>query len=206
MWTWKRWCRINIHHQCFDFDHIRKEQGTGRERFVYVSNGSCKGDWCHCKTTWLWKTSSRRSINLQTSENGGQDASEVLRIPKSKCPDVWIRLPRHKWPKSWSGIEDPVVLLERNVCEHPVAGFLWERHFEKFLWGPGWAKVPIENVSLFTTKQGLFLSVSVDEIKMVGGRHKMSPMWKKFVKLVDLEEPTPFLDHVNLGCTQRECE
>ena len=21
---------------------------------------------------------------------------------KSECPDIWIRLPRHKWPKSWS--------------------------------------------------------------------------------------------------------
>ena len=29
-------------------------------------------------------------------------------------------------------------------------------------------------------------------------------MWKK-LKNVDLDEPTSFLDHVYLGCTQREC-
>ena len=42
-----------------------------------------------------------------------EDAPRLLRILKSECPDTWIRLPRHKWPKSWSDIEDPVVLLER---------------------------------------------------------------------------------------------
>ena len=46
------------------------------------------------------------------------DAPRLLRIPKSECPDMWIRLPQQEWPKSWSIIEDPVVLLERNVYGH----------------------------------------------------------------------------------------
>ena len=29
-----------------------------------------------------------------------EDAHKLLKIPKSECPDIWIRLPRHKWPKS----------------------------------------------------------------------------------------------------------
>ena len=29
-----------------------------------------------------------------------KDAPRLLKIPKSECPDFWIRLPRHKWPKS----------------------------------------------------------------------------------------------------------
>ena len=66
----------------------------------------------------------------------GQAANAVsaytqLKIPKSECPDIWIRLPRHKWPKSWSSMEDPVVPLERNLYGHPLAGLLWERQFEK---------------------------------------------------------------------------
>ena len=44
-----------------------------------------------------------------------EDAPKLLRIPKSECPDIWIRLPQHKWPKSWSSMEDPVVPLERNL-------------------------------------------------------------------------------------------
>ena len=31
-----------------------------------------------------------------------EDADKLLKIPKSECPDIRIRLPRHKWPKSWS--------------------------------------------------------------------------------------------------------
>ena len=48
-----------------------------------------------------------------------EDAYKLLKIPKSVCPDMWIRLPKHKWPKSWSSMEDPVVPLERNLYGHP---------------------------------------------------------------------------------------
>ena len=39
---------------------------------------------------------------------------------------------------------------------------------------------------------------------MVGRKQNMVPIWKKLRKLVDLGESTSFLDHENLGCTQRE--
>ena len=29
-----------------------------------------------------------------------EDVHKLLKIPESECPDIWIRLPRHKWPKS----------------------------------------------------------------------------------------------------------
>ena len=35
-----------------------------------------------------------------------EDAHKLLKIPKSECPDIWIRLPRHKWPKSCDSIHD----------------------------------------------------------------------------------------------------
>ena len=50
-----------------------------------------------------------------------EDAPTLLKILKSECPDIWIRLPKHKWPKSWSRKEDPVVPLERNLYGHPLA-------------------------------------------------------------------------------------
>ena len=70
-----------------------------------------------------------------------QDAPKRLNIPKSECPDTWIRLPRHKWPKSWSSMEDSVVPLERNLYGHPLAGLLWERQFEKIILRYGWETV-----------------------------------------------------------------
>ena len=41
---------------------------------------------------------------------------------------------------------------------------------------------------------------------MAGKKQNMAPMSKKLTKNVDLEEPTSFLDHACLGCTQRECK
>ena len=52
----------------------------------------------------------------------------------------------------------------------------------------------------------LFLSVYVDDIKLAGKKQNIYPMWKLLNKEVDLGEPTSFLDHENLGCTQRQCE
>ena len=68
-----------------------------------------------------------------------EDAPKLLKIPKSECPDIWIRLPRHKWRKSWSSMEDPVVLLE--LYGHLLAGLLWERQFEKIPLKYGWENV-----------------------------------------------------------------
>ena len=48
-----------------------------------------------------------------------EDAPTLLKIPKSECPDIRIRLPKHKWSKSWSRKEDPIVRLERNLYGHP---------------------------------------------------------------------------------------
>ena len=67
-----------------------------------------------------------------------EDAQTLLKIPKSECPDIWIRLPRHKWPKSWSCMEDPVVPLEKNLYGHPLARLLRKRKFEKILSEHGW--------------------------------------------------------------------
>ena len=135
-----------------------------------------------------------------------KDAPILLKIPNLDCPDIWIRLPRHKWPKSWSSMEDPVVPLERNLYGHPLAGPLWERQFEKVLLTYGWEKFPLGNVSLFIVKKGLFLSVYVDDIKLAGKKQNLDPMWKVLNQEVDLGEPTSYLDHVFLGCTQRQCE
>ena len=95
-----------------------------------------------------------------------EDAPKLLKIPKSECPDIWIRLPRHKWPKSWSSMEDPVVPLERNLYGHPLAGLLWERQFETILVKHGWEKIPNWECLFVHHEKGLFLSVYVDDIKL----------------------------------------
>ena len=50
------------------------------------------------------------------------DAPKLLKL---------IRLPRHKWPKSFHNIEEPVVSLERNLYGRSLVGLSWERQFER---------------------------------------------------------------------------
>ena len=136
-----------------------------------------------------------------------EDAHKLLKIPKSECPDIWIRLPRHKWPKSWSSMEDPVVPLERNLYGHPLAGLLWERQFEKILiaarLGEGF-----QFAMLIRTpwKRVILICVCGWQKNLAGKEQNIDPMWKVLNKEADLGEPTSFLDHVCLGCTQRQCE
>ena len=92
-----------------------------------------------------------------------EDAPELLKIPKTECPDIWIRLPRHKWPKSWSSMEDPVVPLERNLFGDRLARLLWEKQFDKIPLQHGLG----EGFQLgmpFRTPRKIFLSVYVDDI------------------------------------------
>ena len=42
--------------------------------------------------------------------------------------------------------------------------------------------------------------------KLAGKKPNPDPMWKLLNNEVDLGEPTSFLDHVYLGCSQRHCQ
>ena len=46
----------------------------------------------------------------------------------------------------------------------------------------------------------------VDDIKLAGKTENIEPSGEILMKDVDLGEPPSFLDHVCLGCTQRECQ
>ena len=78
-------------------------------------------------------------------------------------------------------------------------------YLRKSYWKMAGRKFQIGNVSLCIVKK-LFFSVYVDDIKLAGKKQNLDPMWKVLNKEVDLGEPTSFLDHVYLGCTQRQCE
>ena len=108
-----------------------------------------------------------------------EDAPRLLKNHLSECPDFWIRLARHKWPKSWANIEEPVVPLERNLNGHTSALLLCDRQVEDgCIVELGWEKVPNWTCLFVHRKQGLFLSVYVDDIKIAGKTKNMPPMWK----------------------------
>ena len=86
------------------------------------------------------------------------------------------------------------------------ARLLWERQFAKVQLKYGWEKVPNWECLFGNREKGLLLSVYVDDIKLAGKKQNISPTWKILLKDVDLEQQTSFLDHVFLGCTQRQCD
>ena len=129
----------------------------------------------------LRRTSRRRSISLHPVKM--EDAPRLLKIPKSECPDIWIRLPRHKVPKSWSDIEDPVV-NDRNLCGHFLP--LVER---QGIGLDGENSTELE-ILLVHRKQGFKIGIRGHQNVW----NMKAPMWKKLMELVDLDEPTSFLD------------
>ena len=128
-----------------------------------------------------------------------EDAPSLFKTPKSECPDIWFRPPKHNWPKSWSSVDDPVIPSERNLYLQPLAGLLWETQFEKVLLKYGWEKVPNWECLFVHREKGLFLSVCVDDIKIAGKKQNICLTWKILMKDVDLGEPTSFLDRVFFG-------
>ena len=210
-WCWRTniipWPRVFLgctQRDCKSNEHIiwriPKEQllRAGKQKDRSKSHGF------HIQTARVRRTSSWCNFCLYPGTIGR--CSQTFENSKSVCPDIWIRLPRHKWPKSWSSMEDPVVPLERNLYGHHLTGLLWERQFEKILLKHGWEKVSNWECLFVHRQKGLFLSVYVDDIKLAGKKQNIDPMWKVLNKEVDLGEPTLFLDHVYLGCTQRLCE
>ena len=96
--------------------------------------------------------------------------------------------------------------LSKGIC----TVILWQDcdgrgNLRKFFLKHGWEKVLNWERFFVNRARGLFLCVHVDGIKMAGKTENIKPTWKILMKNGDLEEPTSFLDHVYLGCTQREC-
>ena len=82
---------------------------------------------------------------------------------------------------------------------------VWKTVRKKHWWNLVGKKHQIVNACSFTDDK-IFFSVYVYDIKMAGKKPNLALVWKKLMEDVDFEEPTSFLDHVYLGCTQRRCK
>ena len=99
------------------------------EQGVSVSNDGRESSGRDRQTTWMRRTSKRSSIRLHPSQNGGR--SKMAETSKSVCPDIWIRLPRHKWQNHGPTSKNQWFPFERNLYGHPLAGFAVERDRSK---------------------------------------------------------------------------
>ena len=115
------------------------------------------------------------------TQDGGRSKNCSI-IPKSDCPDVWIRLPRLNLRKS----------LRTPPC-WPLVGETARR-----------SSIGTWNVCLFMGIQDCACGCTWMTPEKAGRKQNVALMWKTLMKFVDLGEPTSFLDHVYLGCTKRE--
>ena len=100
-----------------------------------------------------------------------------------------------------------VIHLFSGIC----TVILWQDcygkgNLRKSCWNMAGRKFQIGNAYLYIVKKDYSYLCIVDDIKLAGKKQNLDPMWKLLNKKVDLGEPTSFLDHENLGCTQRKCE
>ena len=72
-------------------------------------------------------------------------------------------------------------------------------------WNTVGGKFPIGNAYSYSVKKD-YSYLCMDDIKLAGKKLNIKPTWKVLNKEVDLGEPTCYLDHENLECTQRQCE
>ena len=128
--------------------------------------------------------------------------------PRSKMEDA-PSLPKvrmSRWPKSWSIMEDPVVPLERNLYGLRWQDYYGEGNSRKSFWITDEKKFQIGIAYSLTERKGYTCLCTWMMSKVAGKKQNINPTWKILMKDVDLGEPTSFLDHVSLGCTQRECK
>ena len=110
----------------------------------------------------------------------------------------YLLIPRSKWkmhPLYWK-------FYSQNVL---IFGYVYrntngQNHGRKLR-----KKFQIENAYSYTVKKD-YSCLCMYHIKLFGKKQNINPTWKILMKDVDLGEPTSFLDHVYLSCTQRECQ
>ena len=89
----------------------------------------------------------------------------------------------------------------------PTCGTLMEETVRGRSLGTGKGKMYRTGMSfLFIEHKDYSYRYTWTTSKMAGREQTLGPTWKNLMKLVDLGEPTSFLDHVYLGRTQRECK
>ena len=157
----------------------------------------------HCKGTILSRTSSRRSISSsekwKTLQNYSKLQSQIVQMYGYVFHDTNGQTRGQTLKIQW--------FLVNEICTitHKPA-YCGRDKSKKFCWDLDGRKYWIEIVYLLIEHRVYSHRYTWMTSKWLEEKQNLSPIWKKLMKLVDLGEPTSFLDHVYLGCTQRECK
>ena len=95
-----------------------------------------------------------------------EGASTLFTVTKSECPDIWMRLPKQKWPKSWVRYGRP----SRSSWAKSVRSSLGRTTMGKAIWesyiGTRMGKILNWECLFANREKEVFLSLYVDDIKL----------------------------------------
>ena len=133
-----------------------------------------------------------------------EDAPRLLRIPKSQCPHIWVRPPRHEWPKSRT------MKIQWFFLNEVCTDTRWriscvKDNSSKFCRNWNWKKIPNWKCLLVHRQQGPFSSkYNGTTTQWLEGNRIWRPSGRKLMKNVDLDAPTSILVDVHMGCKPNE--
>ena len=132
------------------------------------------------------------------SPSSGDESRESSENPSDSPRRVSCSSPRSGWSRIQVDIQN--LISSRNfdcsICDREEKMFhqFWEREFEKVLFRTRLGNSSKLGMHICKSRNILFLSVQ--DVKLAGKKQNIDPMWKVLKKVVDLDEPTSFLDHV----------
>ncbi len=105
--------------------------------------------------------------------------------------ETWIRLPKEEWPKSWSGMRDPVCPSRLTLYGHPDSGSHWEQHCDQALKTVEFEAIPNWPGCYQHRQLSGVLVVYVDDSKLVAPKQNLKALWKLVGQKLSLEPPMP---------------
>ena len=168
---------------------IQIRSSIHRARIVCVITDGRKSRGCQFNSTYMCRTSSRRSICLHSSKDGGR-------------PEMCIRLPRHKSLKSWSNWKDPVDALYRKFVRIFTCRFLWRKKIGESSFDNSMGNFYLNWQHLFVQRNKIYSYLYTWMSSKLQGEKKCDFQFERnWWRMM-----TSFLDHIYLRCTQRECK
>ena len=161
-------------------------------------------NWVLAPLAWKLERSLMFSVANLAMQNNRPMHDKHTRQALFEGIATWVRLPRNRWPKSWTNYRDPVCPLRLALYGHPDSGGIWEKHCTKQLRSIGWVPVlpDIWQSIFYHPELDLLLVVYVDDFKMAGPKDNLAKGWEGISKVLAMDPAEPLGRY--FGCNHRE--
>ena len=104
--------------------------------------------------------------------------------------ETWVLLPAELIPSEYSHIKQLCVPLRKALYGYPESGYYWDARFKEIMVSMG-GSLDNDHQSNYVFKNGLLLTLYVDDVLLSGPEHLHSQFWTELQKYIAIEEPAP---------------